>query len=266
MLVALARGRGARLDARGLPGRVSGQARAHLRAARARLHTLGAAVPDLPDVVVFDVNETLSDMSPLGARFAQVGAPEHLARTWFAAVLRDGFALTAAGDPQPFATIAASVLRSVLFEAGVGDLDEAVSSVMSAFMELSVHPDVPDGVQALRGAGRTLVTLSNGSASVAEALLTRAGLREQFTHLLSVEQAGVWKPARGAYEHAATTCGVESARCLLVAVHPWDIDGASRAGMRTGYLDRSGVPYPTHLRAPDHTARTLSELATRLTS
>lgn len=28
-----------------------------------------------PSVIVFDVNETLSDMSPMGARFADVGAP-----------------------------------------------------------------------------------------------------------------------------------------------------------------------------------------------
>ena len=31
-----------------------------------------------PTVVAFDVNETLSDMEPLRARFADIGAPEHL--------------------------------------------------------------------------------------------------------------------------------------------------------------------------------------------
>jgi 2-haloacid dehalogenase len=43
-----------------------------------------------PSVVVFDVNETLSDMGPLAARFAAVGAPKHLAKLWFAALLRGG--------------------------------------------------------------------------------------------------------------------------------------------------------------------------------
>jgi len=33
----------------------------------------------VPKVVVFDVNETLSDMSPIASRFADVGAPRHLA-------------------------------------------------------------------------------------------------------------------------------------------------------------------------------------------
>jgi 2-haloacid dehalogenase len=44
-----------------------------------------------PSVIVFDVNETLSDMAPLAGRFAEVGAPGLLARVWFAALLRDGF-------------------------------------------------------------------------------------------------------------------------------------------------------------------------------
>ena len=43
-----------------------------------------------PSVVVFDFNETLSDMEPMAQRFAHVGAPEHLAELWFATVLRDG--------------------------------------------------------------------------------------------------------------------------------------------------------------------------------
>jgi len=44
-----------------------------------------------PSVVVFDVNETLSDMAPMAERFAEVGAPELAARLWFAVLLRDGF-------------------------------------------------------------------------------------------------------------------------------------------------------------------------------
>lgn len=65
-------------------------------------------------VVVFDVNETLSNMAPMRDRFADVGAPEHLAALWFAGVLRDGFALTAAGAQQSFAVLAESGLRSIL--------------------------------------------------------------------------------------------------------------------------------------------------------
>ncbi len=59
----------------------------------------GAGVQPRPSVIVFDVNETLSDMAPLARRFADVGAPELLAQVWFASLLRDGFAL-ACGVPE----------------------------------------------------------------------------------------------------------------------------------------------------------------------
>jgi 2-haloacid dehalogenase len=49
-------------------------------------------MPDRPDLIVLDVNETLSDMAPMGQRFADVGAPPLLAKVWFASLLRDGFA------------------------------------------------------------------------------------------------------------------------------------------------------------------------------
>ncbi|SDO15123.1 haloacid dehalogenase type II [Geodermatophilus sp. DSM 45219] len=218
-----------------------------------------------PQVVVFDVNETLSDMAPLAARFRDVGAPELTDRVWFASLLRDAFALTAAGGTERFATFATAGLRSIL--AGVPltrELDAAVEHVMSGFTALDVHPDVPGGVRALKQSGRRLVTLSNGSAGVAERLLSTAGIRDEFEHLLSVEDAGVWKPAPGSYAYAARTCGVQPADMILVAVHPWDIDGANRAGLATAWINRDGRPYPEYFTAPTHTIAELPELADRL--
>ncbi len=216
-------------------------------------------------VVVFDVNETLSDMTPIARRFAEIGAPEHLATVWFSSVLRDGFALTAAGSGQRFAAIADGVLRTVLTGVALDrGTDAAVEHVLSGFMELPVHDDVPDGVRALHTAGLRLVTLTNGSTEVADGLLSRAGLRGEFERLLSVDDAGVWKPARGAYEYAARVCGTDPARMVLVAVHPWDIDGAARAGMATAWIDRHARPYPAHFTPPDYTAASLGELSTKL--
>ena len=207
-------------------------------------------------VYVFDVNETLSDLGPMGTRFAEVGLPPTAAQLWFAALLRDGIGVAAAGGLVRFADAARGVLAPML----PGDRD-AVEHVMAGFQALPVHPDVPDGIRTLRAAGHRLLTLSNGAASVAEGLLTRAGIRDQFEALLSVEDAGVWKPARAAYLHAASRAGVPPAEVTLVAVHPWDIDGAARAGLRTAYVDRSGAGYPAHLTSPGRTVRTVGELA-----
>ncbi len=222
-------------------------------------------MPDLPEVVVYDVNETLSDMSAMPGRFADVGAPADLAGLWFATVLRDGFAVAASGTAAGFAEIGRHVLHELLEDVPLDrPLDEAVEHVLSGMSELDLHPDVAPAVRRLHAAGVRQVTLSNGSAAVAEALLTRAGVRDPFEQLLSVEDAGAWKPVRTAYRYAAETSGVDADRMLLVAVHPWDVHGAARAGLRTAWIDRRGGRYPGYLVAPDVTVRSLEELADQL--
>lgn len=216
-----------------------------------------------PEVIVFDVNETLSDTAPLGEAFAAAGAPAHLARIWFAGILRDGFAVTAAGGNAGFAEIAQDSLARLLAESGEAADDSATAPIMAAFKGLGVHPDVVPGVEALSGMAE-LVTLSNGSATVADSLLLRAGVRERFRALLSVDDAPAWKPARSAYAYAAAECGRPAHRMMLVAVHPWDVHGAHRAGLRTAWLNRAGSQYPGYFARPDVEVADLPSLAARL--
>jgi 2-haloacid dehalogenase len=228
-------------------------------------HPISPDGPRRPALLVFDVNETLSDMAPLSARFETVGAPPHLARLWFAELLRDGFALTVSGEMESFAALGAEALRVGLAGHPLDrPLDEAVDHVMQGFSELAVHPDVVQGVQALGELGIRLVTLSNGSATVADTLLQQAGVRDRFERLLTVEDAGAWKPARDAYAYALGECGVEPTDAMLVAVHPWDIDGAGRAGLATAWVDRSGRRYPSYFSAPDLEVASLTALAEAL--
>ncbi|HEY0645780.1 MAG TPA: haloacid dehalogenase type II [Nocardioides sp.] len=218
-----------------------------------------------PDLLVFDVNETLSDMSPLRQRFTEVGAPAGLTGTWFAGLLRDGFALTTTGDNPPFADLAAEGLRTAFHGLSLDrDVDAAVHHVMEGLPELGVHPDVVDGVRILAAQGLRLVTLSNGSASIAETLLEGAGVREHFEALLTVEDAALWKPAAASYEYALERCGVDAADAMLVAAHPWDTHGASRAGLNSAWVNRAGAPYPSYFAAPDVTVSSLADLAAQL--
>ena len=199
-----------------------------------------------PTLIVLDVNETLSDMSPLASAFEEVGAPRAAAPLWFATTLRDGFALGMAGQNAPFLDLAKDVLRTVLapYVADEQQRDAAVESVLGAFGALDTHPDVPDALRDLREAGIRLVTLSNGSARVAESLLGRAGLTDTVEQMLSVEDAPAWKPDPRAYGYALHRTGVAAERAMLVATHPWDVDGAARAGLRTAWVNRSGIATP----------------------
>jgi 2-haloacid dehalogenase len=220
---------------------------------------------DRPELLVFDVNETLSDLAPLAHRFEEVGVPGHLAQPWFASVLRDGFALAVHNQNPAFADVAKANLRALLPEADLNrGLDDAVAHIMAGFLALPVHPDVVQGIEALADLGIRLVTLSNGAAGVAEGLLDRAGVLHKFEHLLSVEDAGVWKPHADAYDHALHVCDVGAGDAMLVAVHPWDTDGARRAGLRAAWVNRSGTSYPAHFRSAELEVDSLTGLAAAL--
>jgi 2-haloacid dehalogenase len=217
--------------------------------------------------VVFDLNGTLSNMSPMADAFDSVGAPPALARTWFAGVLRDGFALSTVGDSKRFADLARTHLMAVLATVTLRySPDQATSSILARMGTLSLHSDVAEGVQSLTGAGLTMMTLSNGSADIATKLLSDAGRRDAFSHILSVEGASPWKPAREAYAIASSASGFAAHELLLAAVHPWDIHGASRAGMRTAWVNRDGETYPNYFAAPDLTVSSIAELARALES
>ncbi|MCU6478997.1 haloacid dehalogenase type II [Arthrobacter sp. A2-55] len=214
-----------------------------------------------PSVIVFDVNETLSDMTSMAARFVETGAPASLAKLWFATLLRDGFALTAAGDNPGFTQIGAEALRGLLPGAGItSGLDDAVDHIMEGMASLGLHPDVTEGIRALKTEGYRLITLTNGSTQIAENMFAPAGILKDFEALLSVEQSPAWKPNPAAYAYAAGVCGTSPAQMLLVAVHPWDVHGAARAGMQTAWINRTGASYPASFSTPDHTLTTLTDL------
>jgi len=219
-----------------------------------------------PPVLVFDVNETLSDLAPLRGRLAQVGAPRDLFPVWFAGVLRDGFALTAAGEYVDFADLARDGLRALLAAGGLRHDDTVIEHVLAGFTELDVHPDVPTGIRTLYAAGFRLATMTNGSTAITQALLDRADLTGYFEQLLDVRGPQRWKPAAEAYRYVVDAMGVAPHEAGLIAVHPWDIDGAISAGLTGIWLRRGAVDatYPQAMRSPTLVADDLDVLASLL--
>ena len=199
------------------------------------------------DAVAFDVNETLFAMDGLGPAFSAAGLEPGQVPLWFARLLRDGFALTALGGYRPFGELAADALRDLMPSPD----DAAVAAVMSAFRRLDPHPDVAPALQLLRQAGVPAVTLTNGSAELVQTLLDRAGLAEYVQLCLSVDEVRRWKPAPEPYRHAANRLGVDPARLALVAAHPWDCAGAQAAGLRSGWVNRTGADWPHSFPPPD---------------
>ncbi len=221
-------------------------------------------------VVLLDVNGTLSDTSRLAAAFEGAGAPGSLAATWFAGVLRDGFALALHGEGPRFADAALAGARTALAGAGVPAerLEESSVAVVEAVGTLPLHPDVVVGLVALRERGLRLVPLSQGAAAVTDRLLAAGGAADAVEPALSVSDApgGLWKPAPSTYRWALDQVGAAPEEALLVAAHPWDLDGAARVGISTAWVDRAaaqgpGTPWPAVLDEPDLVVPGLDALA-----
>lgn len=209
------------------------------------------------DAVAFDVNETLFSLARLRPAFDAVGLDPDLVPLWFARLLRDGFALTALGGYRPFADLAGDALRGLAPDR-IGEAQ--VANVLGAFRELDPHPDVEPALRLLRDAGIPAVTLTNGSADLVAGLLRRAGLDGYLRANLSVDAVRRWKPAPAPYRYAAGQLGVDPSRLALVAAHAWDCAGASRAGLRAGWLPRTEPRWPDAFPPPDVTADDLPSL------
>ena len=109
-----------------------------------------------------------------------------------------------------------------------------------------------------------MITMTNGTTSSIEELLDRAGLRDCFEASLDVQGPRCWKPGWAAYDYAVGRAGVEARDALLVAVHPWDVDGAVRAGLAVAWLRRGAITYPAHMKRPTFVVEDVGELAARL--
>ena len=211
-----------------------------------------------PVAVVFDVIETLIPLEPLRERFAAAGLPPHLLDLWFTRTLRDGMALAATGEYAPFAEVAGQALRAV---SGYRADAAQVASVLAGLSELPAYPDVLPAAELLVGAGVRLGCLTNGSAALTSSFVERAGLGPFIERVISVQEAGTWKPTAVVYRHAASVLGVEPGGLALVAAHAWDCHGASRAGLVAGWVSRLEREYSPIFAPPDVTGADLTEVA-----
>jgi 2-haloacid dehalogenase len=130
--------------------------------------------------------------------------------------------------------------------------------------ELSLHEDVRPGLERLHDNGMRLVALTNGSVDTSRDLLERGGVAAYLEQCLSVHEVQRWKPAPEPYRMAAERCGVAPEEVMLVAVHPWDVDGAKRAGLAAAWINRDAATYPEHLTEPDLTCSDFNTLADAL--
>lgn len=215
----------------------------------------------MAQVCVFDVNETLLDMGALDPHFERVFGDASARPVWFDRFLQLWLTEMVTGSYQPFGQIAGLALGMLAGERGVELSDEDKQAIVGGIASLPPHPEVEEGLRALKDAGFRLATLTNSTQKVSDAQIQNSGLGELFEQSLSADTVGRLKPAQEPYHMAAESLGVPIGEIRLVAAHGWDIVGAMRAGCAAAFVARPGKALFPTAPPPDVVGADLREVA-----
>ncbi|HTD64099.1 MAG TPA: haloacid dehalogenase type II [Verrucomicrobiae bacterium] len=215
-------------------------------------------------VLVFDVNETLLDLSALDPLFERVFGDARVRVEWFQTMLQSAFLLTITGPYRKFGEHFRAALDLTAKRRGIEMRPADEEIILRSVRELPAHPDVPGALELLRAKGFRLAALTNSTVEVEAAQLAHAGLAEFFERQLSADVFGRLKPAPEPYRAAARELGVEVGQVRLVAAHAWDVQGALRAGCGAAFVARPGAMWNPLLERPDIMGNDLAEVADRI--
>jgi 2-haloacid dehalogenase len=219
---------------------------------------------------VFDVNGSLLDVDSMAPFFQRVfGDGIKMARIWYEDLVFYGSVITSSGSyPGTFIELGQAVLQMVAsaydVELRPADIDELKAHILS----MRMFPDVPDGLQMLRGAGFHLVTLTNSPPGPqgSEFQLSQAGIADLFEQHFNTASVRSYKVASSAYHMVAEQLDVPTSVCCMITAHQWDALGAQFVGYSSALMHRPGqASLPLHgLPQPLAVAKDLPGVAAQL--
>jgi len=195
-----------------------------------------AALP----LIVFDVNETLLDLTTMEPTFERIFGEKSAMRLWFANLIMYSAALTVAGCYVPFTDIGAAVMKMLADTRGIKIDDKDKKELTEKFSTMPPYPEVPPALRKLRNAGFRLFTLTDNLLEVQTRQLEHGGIVDLFERRFSADGVKHHKPSREAYAHVEKELGAEPSQFCLIACHTWDTLGAVAAGWEAALIRRVG--------------------------
>lgn len=217
-----------------------------------------------PELIVFDVNETLLDLGPVKEAVNAFYGKEDAAALWFGKLLYYALVSRVTGAYRNFSEVADAVLDMVSAYYGKEMPAARKEEILSKMAALPPHEEVKEGLDMLKEAGYRLATFTNSAQEVADRQLVHAGIDHFFERSLSVEAQQLYKPELTAYKNALQKLNAPPAQTLFVAAHGWDMAGAAQAGLQTAFIRRKGKSLFPLALSPTYTAPTLTDLARQL--
>jgi 2-haloacid dehalogenase len=162
----------------------------------------------------------------------------------------------------PYRQIGHRAVAHVMDRCGIAYTQDEVRWLVSQIETLKPFPDVVPALERLRAAGYALAILSNGDRD----MLKAAGphIAFPFDHVISVQEAGYFKPHWRTYAKACEIIGEERSSILFVANHAFDCIGAKAYGLRSAFIDRRRRPFGETPYQPDLVVADFAELAAAL--
>jgi len=218
---------------------------------------------ELQDVqaVVFDAYGTLFDFESPAQRMSDVLGERWraLADLWRQKQLQYTWLRSLAGRHADFWQVTGEALDFAMASLGLRDPDLR-RRLMDLYETLDAHADARETLERLRLGGLRLAVLSNGTPHMLEAAARSARLAELLDAILSVEQAGIYKPHPSVYQLALDRLGLPAQRIAFVSANGWDAYSAKAFGLRVAWCNRTGQPPERIPDSPDAEIRSLSEL------
>jgi 2-haloacid dehalogenase len=215
-------------------------------------------------VILFDINETVLDLSTLKPVFKAAFGDGSVMSTWFSMLLHSSTVCITTGIKTDFATLAGTMLESIAARMNIKLSDTMRDDILSGFARLPPHNDIKHALAKLKSAGFRTVAFSNSSLNLISTQMINSGLIEYFDDIISVEETGSFKPDPHVYQFAAKQLNQPLESLRLVATHDWDTHGALSVGMRAAYINRaSAIYHPLYLQ-PDIFATTMEDIVNQI--
>ena len=209
---------------------------------------------------VFDAYGTLFDVDA-AARAADLPGDlwPQLSADWRRKQLEYTWLRSVAGAHVDFWQVTQDGLDWALEAAGLDD-PALRARLLALYRRLAPFSEVPDVLRALRAQGMPLAILSNGRADMLADAVASAGLEGVFDAVLSVDDVGVFKPAKPVYDMVGARFGLAPADVMFISSNGWDICSGAAYGFRTLWVNRAGAPMDRLHGTPEAQARDLRGL------
>jgi len=219
---------------------------------------------------VFDAYGTLFDVAAAARIAAEQPGQEKLADVWprLAAdwrtkQLQYTWLRAVTGDYISFWQVTSDGLDWAMEASG---LDDPVlrETLLALYWELPAYPEVPKMLDTLKSNGLSTAILSNGSPDMLQGAVEFAQVEAKLDAVLSVEDVGIFKPAKIVYDMVGERFGTTPEQVLFVSSNGWDAAAAAQYGFTTAWVNRANEPVDRLPAKPTHVLsnlETIPELA-----